>query len=241
MRNILFFLLLFLCSSCKDKSTVNEGETNKKPAVFTADPVMPVSFTNCYQSKSEKEDLILKLNQDEDGSVSGMLIGSIHDEANGYFTTYQTRISGKRQAEKLNLTLYTAIEYDVQMVEEEWLLSDKILNTGRSQLTLADCENMSFYDWDKRLLLQGKWRSKQDPKSLLEIREIFYIESYEGMPDASSQTEMGILDSCGGNPTAQGTILSLEDDRCFSIVKLTEDELELIYLDRGNTLSFKKI
>ena len=93
--------------------------------------------------------------------------------------------------------------------------------------------------------LQGVWVSTEDSKSYLKVTDEQLLMGYEGMEDASDTYALRIADQLtDGQPSNSDTqylILTQEGDTMnYAIDKLTEDSLTLLYLPRGNFLSYTK-
>lgn len=94
-------------------------------------------------------------------------------------------------------------------------------------------------------LLQGKWQSIEDAKSVIEIKEHAYIDYYAGK---QLSTTAFILDrAC---PSASGAghpgdnekyLVEPREQMCWEIVGVDKDYLELNYTTRGNTLKYRHI
>ncbi len=96
----------------------------------------------------------------------------------------------------------------------------------------------------------GKWQDTTDPKFVREFKENEVIDSYAG--DASLKTSGTWTVFTKENPDQGFTgtfesgavyigIKSKESNLYFKLGKLTPESLELVYLDRGNTLIFTKL
>ncbi len=229
----LLLFTVFLLTAC------DPGSGNKTDDTTAAAP--KPAGEQCFTMSSETADITVLINTAEDGSVTGMQSGTVHDEGNAYYTSYQSRITGVWSGDTLKVNLVTAIEYDMQESQEMWMLKGDTLFVGEDKLLKSSCDNIAGTELGTHLKLYGYWQSVDDPKSFVRVRETFWIDEYEGMPNATSQTQMVILDECGGNPAPNGAYISTEDDRCFSINVLTETDLELTYMARGNTLKYKKV
>jgi RNAse (barnase) inhibitor barstar len=99
--------------------------------------------------------------------------------------------------------------------------------------------------------IQGKWQSLDDAKFTREFRSDFtVVDSYDGKanldglwvvftkmnaPEISFPLEESAVYL---QITEKGTP---QDTLTFKVVKLTPDELELIYMDRGGVLRFKSV
>ncbi len=97
----------------------------------------------------------------------------------------------------------------------------------------------------KTSALEGNWISTDDPKSELQVKGNEWIETYKGeKPDV---TKFATGDSCLANDKAKTnpkgkyiTVFDKDDSRCFYIVNVSDSKLELSYVGRGNTLTYKK-
>ena len=89
--------------------------------------------------------------------------------------------------------------------------------------------------------LQGKWKSVEDPNSLLIVKGPQWIGQYEGkILDAY---KFAVTDKCldfGGTPDPRGKFIVFPDDEdmCFAILKLTKNVMQLSLVGRGNTLNY---
>ncbi|MCP9237692.1 hypothetical protein [Lewinella sp. JB7] len=93
--------------------------------------------------------------------------------------------------------------------------------------------------------LQGSWRSVEDDKSVLRFEGNSMIMSYDGSDEESGENFI-VGPECPGSPPAgtgdpTGRYISVPDaDLCYYIIKLTETELELSFVGRGNTLRYRR-
>lgn len=94
-------------------------------------------------------------------------------------------------------------------------------------------------------LLQGKWVSAADPNVSWTFTNGQLTEGLKGEQDRSQSGTYTLSDDClngdGSGATSPNNYLNLVNpDRCFFIVGLSEKELTLSYVGRGNTLRFIK-
>lgn len=96
----------------------------------------------------------------------------------------------------------------------------------------------------KRQLI-GEWQSADDPNDWLKFTEDQRLDYYIGSKDLA--TNPYVLDyNCDGTappPTdgeAPAYIRLTDDDMCWYIIKVDEETLELSYVGRGNTLTYKR-
>lgn len=108
-----------------------------------------------------------------------------------------------------------------------------------TQQTAAKTDAETTISLDKRL--QGSWQSTEDSLYVIHFKNDQYFSAYGESLDPSSQ--FAIVDSCEG-AAAKGEYLQVNltdgTPMCYSVSQLTDNNLELIYLARGNTLRFKK-
>jgi FlaG/FlaF family flagellin (archaellin) len=97
----------------------------------------------------------------------------------------------------------------------------------------------------KNTVLEGTWISTDDAKSQLQAKANAWIELYEGeKPDTF---KFAIGDTCLANANTKAnpngkyiTVFDPDGNRCFFIVNVNDAKLELSYVGRGNTLTYKK-
>ena len=99
--------------------------------------------------------------------------------------------------------------------------------------------------------LIGHWRSTEDTSYSLEIAQGgTATERYDGQPAATATSSWQLFTSENPDPTFSGQMqtgvvyLTLADSsgqRHFAIVELSSSTLDMLYLDRGGTLSFTRM
>ncbi len=94
--------------------------------------------------------------------------------------------------------------------------------------------------------LIGTWISTEDSKFTREFTEYAAIDSYDGKDTSSSPWQLFTKEEPleVSFPLEDGTVyIQIQDEQPlnFKIVKLTPDELELVYMDRGNMLRFTRM
>ena len=120
---------------------------------------------------------------------------------------------------------------------QEWFnLFDKIAGT-----IIINSENQSKLD-----LLQGKWESTDDSEYVVEFKDEEKIDYYSGKKSSEGSFNLydGIPATNDNKMNNDGEYLVVNsDDQVFEyrIVEVSDQNLVLTYLLRGNTLKFKKI
>lgn len=100
--------------------------------------------------------------------------------------------------------------------------------------------------------LIGRWRSTDDTRYSLEIdSNSNAIERYQNDPSATATSSWALFTSASPDPTFSGTeapgvvYLTLTGGgagtRHFAVVELTGSTFDMLYLDRGGTLSFTRV
>jgi len=92
--------------------------------------------------------------------------------------------------------------------------------------------------------LQGTWRSVDDARSMMTIRDTTVTESYLG--EEPSVSTLTIVADCNEQaPDPAGPSFTLEDEavgvRCFTLLDATGDYISYSYAARGNTLAFTRV
>ena len=96
--------------------------------------------------------------------------------------------------------------------------------------------------------LQGQWQSTEDPKSLL-LFEKGVLKSRYGSKGAWASEAIVVSDRCMNEgdkdrvekPEKDRYISSRESDMCWYIDFVDKDRLSLVYMARGNTLSYRRV
>jgi hypothetical protein len=92
-------------------------------------------------------------------------------------------------------------------------------------------------------LLLGEWVSTEDEKYSVEITaDGKYNEYYDGTADADAAITWvsACADAVPGGTGPYLLVTSADLERCFVLVSVDAEMLELMYVPRGNTLSFTR-
>ncbi len=100
-----------------------------------------------YETATAGADMVLDL-PDGDGPVTGFERGRVQDQEQGYFTSWESRITGNRAGDRLDVTVEIAIEDDRQVEVQTWRIEDGAIVTDRDRFEPAPCEGgeESAYD-----------------------------------------------------------------------------------------------
>jgi hypothetical protein len=97
-----------------------------------------------------------------------------------------------------------------------------------------------------KIKLEGIWQSIDDLKYEIEIKENIWTDIYDGKRSESLKIDFGskCLDEMRVKAKSSGKYITLSGKGlsfCYCIVKLTNLELELSFVGREKTISFKRI
>ncbi|MEY3647633.1 MAG: hypothetical protein RLZ13_518, partial [Bacteroidota bacterium] len=135
------------------------------------------------------------------------------------------------------------VEVEMEEMEELELVEAELEVEEFDMVDTVSMENINIE------LLQGKWQSVEDESSYL-IFEGDRMQIYtEGMEDEMEDEAFMISDTCmnesdGSNdlPQEENRYLSNPNlDMCWYIEVLDANNLSLIYLSRGNQLTYKRV
>ena len=116
-----------------------EQKSSPKPVAVALQP-----GTYCYQTRTEIEDIDTRFTVGSDDRITGKLQGVVHNEAEGYYTSYAQKLDGTINGSNLDLDVATWIEYDQQNRQETWKVSANQLDINdRTVLSKADCAEVS--------------------------------------------------------------------------------------------------
>lgn len=212
----------------ENKSAVEEERADENDALATLDkdkkdtpePVFPALQPGdyCYAADTEDETVYVRLAIDSADRVTGDLQGSVHNEKEGYYTSYRQSLDGTIDGSNLNLDVATWIEYDRQNSQETWKVSDRDLQATDNTLSKESCAvvNKVFQNEDgleASDLTSGANRIKT---------EEVYFDAGKSSTTVSDSVVRGDRDvyvlSAQGGQQMYLTITSLEDNAEFDVV-----------------------
>ncbi len=92
--------------------------------------------------------------------------------------------------------------------------------------------------------LQGTWRSLDDDRATVRFEGNLMISASAGQADVAENyvIDATCADAPDDAPKEDGKYLIIPDaGRCYYIIRLTEGELEMSYVGRGDTLRYAKV
>ena len=162
----------------------------------------------------------------------------IINSAPGYFEVDEENCSGEKRwdLEKQKLFFENLENNTGPKIAQDWFnLFDKIMGT-----IILNQESQSNLN-----LLQGKWRSIDDPNSVIEFtdkRKIDYYSNeklFEGDFDLYDYSP--VTKNSEANENGEYLIVSSNSETFeYRIVELSDQVLTLMYLPRGNTLKYER-
>jgi hypothetical protein len=130
---------------------------------------------------------------------------------------------------------------EVNMVIADSIANAKFVADYNNASTSTNVESPT----DKTIyqLLQGKWQSIDDAKSIIEFKNEYYADYYDNVKGEENKfwLDKGCPDSKESGNAGENEKYLVVGDMCWFIVNVTESRLELNYTARGNTLVYKKI
>jgi hypothetical protein len=109
-------------------------------AALVLQPAAAQAAERCFAYETETAGARLALElPDGDGPVSGTEQGGVQDQEQGYFTSWESRITGYRTGDRLDVTVEIAIEDDRQVEEQAWRIEDGAIVTDRDRFEPVAC------------------------------------------------------------------------------------------------------
>lgn len=111
-------------------------------ALLLAFPASALAGQACYQRNTDTLESYITMNLPDnaaDGPVSGTASGVIQDDAEGYYSSWQSTFSGTRAGKLLKLDVQTKIEDDDQTQYEEWRFVGKNIQMDDDRYEPVDC------------------------------------------------------------------------------------------------------
>jgi FtsZ-binding cell division protein ZapB len=220
MKNLLLFLLISTTSFAQNKKEQIEILN------FRVDSLNTVLETT-------------RANSDKDISLLNDKIKEISEEVTALQGELTTLQASNNELSKGNEKLKT----DLGELSKE---NDKLkTDLGELSKKKLELEAKSNANTEKTIyqLLQGTWQSYDDPKSVIEFKDQYYIDYYdnEKIDENKFWLDKSCPDTGESGKTGENEKYLVVDDMCWFINDVTESLLDLTYTSRGNTLMYKKI
>ncbi len=93
----------------------------------------------CFSVENETLSSQARIYVETGNKVTGTVQATIHDEKQGYYSSYIQTLNGTKSGNQFNLNITTKIELDTQKTKETWTLNGNTLNTGRTIYERIPC------------------------------------------------------------------------------------------------------
>ncbi len=102
----------------------------------------------CYTAQTKTLDASAEIIISPSNQFSGTVEATIHNDAVGYYTSYNQTLKGTLKGEKAKLNILTKIEYDTQNSQETWTITESSLNSDRDReiFKRVDCATLKKDD-----------------------------------------------------------------------------------------------
>lgn len=99
------------------------------------------------QTKTTEAAMVLDL-PENDGPVSGTEHGTVQDHEQGYFTSWESKITGTRSGDQINVTVETAIEEDRQIDDHRWQIDGDAIVAHQGRFEPVPCNGSEGSGFD---------------------------------------------------------------------------------------------
>lgn len=110
------------------------------PSSPSADTIAPGRY--CYRADQQTVTAAMRLTVAPDQTITGDSRATIHNESEGYYSSYAQEISGSVAGDQLTAKIRTTIENDVQDTQEVWSITSSEVITPQLELIAANCEEV---------------------------------------------------------------------------------------------------
>lgn len=154
LKILIIFLAAFFLSNCQQKlervqqdkiENQNPSKIEKPPPLNKSlskptDEVEPGSY--CFDYKDKDLSATAQLLVSLDKSVTGTIDATIHNAEASYYSSYNQKISGILNKNKLDVAITTQIENDIQNNQETWTLTEESLKIKQQNYKKIDCASL---------------------------------------------------------------------------------------------------
>ena len=130
----------------KSETKTSESETTtteqKSSSVSSKSAKQLEPGDYCFEAASETLDAQMQLTLAANQQVTGKNSATIHNDAQGYYTSYSQEFIGILQEGKLPVDITTKIEGDTQVIQENWTLTPDSVSTGRATYQRIPCSSI---------------------------------------------------------------------------------------------------
>ncbi len=147
-NRVMAIALLTLTACGSDPQPVAESSAPRVPANGVSSPASsPTAVASalapgpkCYEVTTDTLTAAVRLTIARDGSVTGDGLGTVHGQANSYYTSYREVLTGNLSGDQLALKITTWVEFDQQENEVTWTVTPDRLDDGNNTFSPVACE-----------------------------------------------------------------------------------------------------
>ena len=132
-------VLLGSCGGSTDETSNTDQQEATEVLAEASSLETPAAGSYCFSFNDETLTLDVELILDEEQGVTGRQLGVVENEKEGYYTSYESSLTGVLEGHTLTLDIVTEIEYDTQEEQTQWTWDGARLNDGLHQLTEGAC------------------------------------------------------------------------------------------------------
>ena len=106
-------------------------------------PFSALAAPSCFQRKTDTLESYITMDlpaDGADGAVSGSATGVIQDDAQSYYTSWQSTFTGERKGKDLKLSVETKIEDDDQKQDAVWTIEGANVLMDGDAYEPVDCK-----------------------------------------------------------------------------------------------------
>ncbi len=205
------------------EKTPNKDQSAADSKISTKDRPKPIEPAlkpgqYCYQSNDATQDIAARITVESNDRITGKMQGTIHNEAEGYFTSYDKNLNGTIDGSNLNLDVATWIEFDKQNAQETWRVSPNELRMGKDKLTGTSCEQVNkVFQNEDGLEAEDLLKSANNVKT----QQVYFDAGKSGTTLSGAvvrgDRDVYLLTAQGGQ-ILYPTLTSTEDNAVFDIV-----------------------
>ncbi|MFZ1026675.1 MAG: hypothetical protein WAN66_10690 [Limnoraphis robusta] len=135
----ILILVLLLFSSVKSSPSLASTFSQRMATLIAQNSSNNQLTGSCFTLENETMSSTARIYIEKGNQVTGRVNATIHNEKEGYYTSYFQRLQGTKQGTQLKLNITTKIELDTQKSQETWVLNSNSLNTGREVYEKVAC------------------------------------------------------------------------------------------------------
>jgi len=172
----------------------------------------------CYFTGTDTNTTHARLTIDASDRVTGNVRGAIHNQANGYYTSFDQTVDGTIDGSNLNLDVTTWTENDKQNSQETWKVSDSSLTAANETLATESCSTVSKAFQDANGL---EAKDLTSGANYVQTQQVFFDPGRSGtiVSDSVVRGDRDVYQlTAQSGQTMKLSITALEDNAAFDVV-----------------------